>query len=574
MSGARRLLAAALVMGGLAFALTGASSKTGAKAPALHTGAMPNATIQALLHSKIKHVFVIYQENHSFDSEFGTYPGADGVYSDAARAHGFTQKNPVDGTDVTPFRITDPDVADVDHTRQTLVKKMSGGRMDRFVETEAAIYQGRGASPAMAAGMGDSTMLHIDCDAIPYLWTYAHRFTLFDRFFQGMTGPSTPGNIEIIAGQTGLTQAARHPEQVADPDDRGPGVPVVNDLFPNYGPFNVSRPYAHRQVDLTFVNVLLELEQRDALAVVNDNYDLRQDESAIAKAQADPVGWAWYQEGYADPNDPKHLTYITHHNAPQYFGYVMTNRTMLRHLADLRQFETDLQEGRLPDRGLFFVKGGFKNILGLEPANPQLRALGAFRGDDDHPAYSDQQISEALVAHMVNAIARSRYWKDSAIIITWDDSEGYWDHVPPPVFEQCPDAAPCGDGPRVPAIVISPFAKSGAIVHEMDDTASVPKFVETVFGLPAMASLPDEKPYLPRGPRDGDPRIGDLSGAFDLGRLQGKRQPLPASAALIPESVVMSIPSPWNCAKIGIAPVPPPAGTSDAPPAGYSPRPK
>ena len=344
--------------------------------------------------------------------------------------------------------------------------------------------------------------------------------------------------------------------------------PDGGDPFRGWGPADYSATFG--SVNRNKKSVVLDLKSSGGVEAART----RQDESAIAKAQADPVGWAWYQEGYADPNDPKHLTYITHHNAPQYFGYVMTNRTMLRHLADLRQFETDLQEGRLPDRGLFFVKGGFKNILGLEPANPQLRALGAFRGDDDHPAYSDQQISEALVAHMVNAIARSRYWKDSAIIITWDDSEGYWDHVPPPVFEQCPDAAPCGDGPRVPAIVISPFAKSGAIVHEMDDTASVPKFVETVFGLPAMASLPDEKPYLPRGPRDGDPRIGDLSGAFDLGRLQGKRQPLPASAALIPESVVMSIPSPWNCAKIGIAPVPPPAGTSDAPPAGYSPRPK
>jgi phospholipase C len=178
-----------------------------------------------------------------------------------------------------------------------------------------------------------------------------------------------------------------------------------------------------------------------------------------------------------------------------------------------------------------------------------------------------------MVAHTVSLIAASPYWKDSAIIITWDDSEGYWDHVPPPVFQQCPDAAPCGDGARVPAIVISPFAKSGAIVHEMDDTASVPKFVETVFGLPAMSSLPDEKPYLPRGPRDGSSRIGNLSGAFDVARLRGTTAPLSSAGALVDDRIVRSIPSPWNCTSIGLTPVPPPAGVSDAPPAGWKARP-
>lgn len=564
MRGALHMLRSTLVLVAVAFVVVGGVG-SGPKAPA--------PQVQTLLSGKIKHIFVIYQENHSFDSEFGTFPGADGVYSDAARAHGFTQKNPVDGTNVTPFLIADPDVADVDHARQTIVKKMDGGRMDKFVEIEAGLYTAKGATPAIATAMGQSTMLHIDCDTVPYLWTYAHRFTLFDRFFQGMIGPSTPGNIEIIAGQTGQTQAARHPSQVIDPNDRGAGVPVVNDLYPNYGPFNLSRNFQHRQVDLTFANVLLELEQKNALAVVNDNHDVREDERAIAQPGREPIGWAWYQEGYADPSDPKHLTYVTHHNSPQYFGYVMTNQTMLRHLADLRQFETDLKAGKLPDRGLFFIKGGFKNTLGLQPANASVKALGTFQGDDDHPAYSDQQISEAMVAHTVNLIANSRYWKDSAIIITWDDSEGYWDHVPPPIFEQCPDAAQCGDGPRVPAIVISPFARSGAIVHEMDDTASVPKFVETVFGLPRMASLPDEKPYMPQGPRDGSPRIGDLSGAFDLGRLLGTKSLIPAASALIPEKTILTIPSPWNCARIGIKPVPPPAGISDAPPPGYNPRP-
>ena len=104
------------------------------------------------------------------------------------------------------------------------------------------------------------------------------------------------------------------------------------------------------------------------------------------------------------------------------------------------------------------------------------------------------------MATFVNAIARSRYWKDSAIIITWDDSGGFYDHAVPPQFERCPDGRPCGDGPRVPFILISPYAKSGVVVHDTGDTGSVVKFIDALFGLPASSSLPDEKPYMPEEP--------------------------------------------------------------------------
>ena len=121
-----------------------------------------------------------------------------------------------------------------------------------------------------------------------------------------------------------------------------------------------------------------------------------------------------------------------------------------------------------------------------------------YLGDDDHQGYTDSQISEAFVASAVSAIARSSYWRDSAIVITWDDTGGFWDHAPPHGFEICPDGSPCGDGTRVPALVISPYAKAGAIIGDFSDQDSVLKFAETVFGLPALASLPDESPYMPR----------------------------------------------------------------------------
>jgi phospholipase C len=125
------------------------------------------------------------------------------------------------------------------------------------------------------------------------------------------------------------------------------------------------------------------------------------------------------------------------------------------------------------------------------------------------------------------------------------------------------------DGPRVPLILISPYAKSGAVVHDGGDTGSVVKLAETIFGLPPLSSLPDERPYLPQGPRDGNPALTDLTGGFDPARLAGTRAPIPASAAEIPERIVNTIPTPMNCAAIGVTPVKLP---TEAPPRGFFPR--
>ena len=200
--------------------------------------------------------------------------------------------------------------------------------------------------------------------------------------------------------------------------------------------------------------------------------------------------WRWYGEGYGGS---AHTGLIAHHLAPQYFGYVAKNRNMVSNMRDLMAFYSDVSHGRLPDRGVFYIKGGSHNVLGVRPANQDPYVQKTFLGDDDHPGYTDSQISQALVASAVSSIVHSKYWKDSAIVITWDDLGGFWDHVPPHNFEKCPDGHRCGDGARVPAIVISPYSKSGAIAHDLNDQDSVLKFIETVFGLPALASLPDER---------------------------------------------------------------------------------
>ena len=518
------------------------------------TGVAPTQNTTSPLQSRIKHVFVVFQENHSFDNYFGTYPGADNLASAAAQSHGFRQFDPIGNSWVTPFRITDPDIESPSQARKALAVKMNGGKMDGFVaEQERLAAKKFPGNRAGARAAGLQTMAYYDCDTIPYLWKYAHTFTLFDRYFEAMTGPSTPGNIAMIAAQAGQTQGARSPAQLGKPNDKGQGVPTANDLDPAYGPS--TELYQARQISQQYATLMLTLTGTNSSQATQDTAGVSEDLGAVIAAGHAPVPWGWYQEGYVSPTVAT-PGYVMHHNAPQYFGYLRNNDVYWNNVHGTQAMLHALKNGSLPDRGIFYVKGGTRNQFGWKPANPDPYVQAQYRGDDDHPGPgdADAQIAETFVATFVNAIARSAYWNDSAIIITWDDPGGFYDHVPPAGFETCPDGKPCGDGPRVPFILISPYARSGAVVHDSADTASVVKFAETIFDLPALSSLPDEKPFMPEGPRDGNPAIADLSGAFDPARLNGTVPPIPASQAEIPDAEVNVFPPRMNCASLGITP--------------------
>ena len=124
--------------------------------------------------------------------------------------------------------------------------------------------------------------------------------------------------------------------------------------------------------------------------------------------------------------------YVAHHNAPQYFGYVANNPQASTHLHGLSEFfDAMCGKKQLPASGVFYVRGGYGNIRGWKPQDPNPKLAEVFSGNDDHPGYSDTQISEALLAEEINAIAASPYWSQSAIIITYDESDGLYDHAQP-----------------------------------------------------------------------------------------------------------------------------------------------
>ncbi|MDQ6943731.1 MAG: phosphoesterase [Candidatus Eremiobacteraeota bacterium] len=587
----------------------------------------------ALLQRSVKYVFVIYQENRSFDSYFGTFPNAEGLYSHVpASVAGFEQ--PLINTDGTmttikPFRIGPAqfaaDTDDIDHAHSRIVQKMhvvdGVPKMDAFAVTEERKFSPTGNPSLMAKQMGELAMAHEDCDTIPILWNYANRFVLFDHIFQEMTGPSTPGNLAIIAAQTGITQSLLHPEaKVAGNGDTGVGVPVVNDDAPFWGSPSDTTPPADKvpvnattqafyqtQINLTFASLPLTLEGRNVANVTqadrdpqHDLPDVLADIADIAKTGAgSPVPWGWYEEGYnreptddnAGPTDAagRHASYVTHHNGPAFFGYIANNPRMRSHLHGLDDFRTAIDTRALPaEGGLYYIKGGYKNILKLKPGNPDPKVQAAFNGDDDHPGYSDAQISEAMVADTINRIARSPYWSQSAIILTWDDSEGDYDHVPPKVRQTVPGEGPLTDGPRVPLIVISPFAKEHSVQSASGDQASVVRFVDELFGLKPLGLLPDELranaigqsvlgngPFW--GPLDG-PQSGitDLLDAFDDARLQGARPPVTIDKVVVPDAILGTLPqqSGYGCKAIDVVPTDVQLGLPNAIPADFNPRPR
>ncbi len=586
-----------------------------------------NAHLLAALRARVKYVFVLFQENRSFDSYFGAFPGARGLYSQPQDATpGFAQ--PIMNTDgsvttIRPFRIGPAqhaaDIGDVDHSHARMAAKMhivnGVPRMDRFALAEEMKYTPKGENPSLGAKqMAELTMAHEDCDTVPFLWNYANRFVLFDNMFQHTIGPSTPNAINIIAGQTGETEWVKHPETATKGSAgalSGVGEPVLADVYPFWGspadhtsgqPWNPHH-WPGAQLNQTYATLPLTLTgralshvapaDRDAAA---DLADVHEDLRAIAAAGRPSVPWGWYQEGYdREPTDPPHapaegthLSYVTHHNGPQYFGYLANNPLMSAHLHGLNDFFRDVAMRRLPpDGGVFYVRGGYRNIAGLKPALNEPSVRTKFLGDDDHPGYSDSEISEALVAREVNAIARSPYWAESAIVITYDESEGDYDHVPPAILSADPNGLPLTRGPRIPLILISPYARAHVVSHEEGDHNMVIRFVDQLFGLPTLAELPDEaaaralgerkfgQRYL--GPADaGVPGIGDLLSGFDPTRLFGRAPPLPPEYAEIPDKVVNTLPhyGGTGCRAIGVLPDDVVLGIANPIPADFDPRPK
>ncbi len=616
---------------------------------------LPPKKLARLLQQKIKYVFVVFNENHSFDNEYGTFPGVNGLYSNgrkprsAENTPGFTQTyTDSNGLTVTvqPFRIGPAQnagvVDSVDHTHPGLAAKIDVdpatgvAKMDQFAFDEYSRFAKKGGTANVAEGtqFARLVMSHIDCDTIPFFWQWASRFTVFDNIFATEDTPSTPNAVAMIAGQSGETQWVKHGSNgqtctVSGNAVTTQGPPLVNDPQPFYGsqfdktavnrqPAGAKESYANDNIasNLTFASLPLTFAGSNITEAMKQNVDpdfdlpdIRKDIPYIQARNIKPVNWRWYQEGYdlesSDTNGTaSHISYVSHHQGPGYFGYLANTPPFLTNFRGLTDFFTDMANNNLPKGGVFYIRGGYTNQMGMTPpiTNPDTPAaeiaaiIKAKSGDDDHPAYSDRQLTEAMAARVINAVAANpEIWKQCAIIITYDESDGFYDHVPPRILSYGPDSLPLSRGVRVPLILISPYARTHAVSHVEGDHNSIIETINDIFGLPALASLPDEAQALADGntrefnkfgppgfeqkylgPRDINSPITDsLLSGFDPKRLLGTSPQLPASFAMVPESVVNTLPhyGGHGCKEIGIVPEDVRQGIVNHIPVGFNPLP-
>ena len=617
---------------------------------------LSQADLVELLQQRIKYVFVIFNENHSFDNEYGTFPGVNGLYSDgqnprsAANTLGFSQTytDLISGFTITvqPFRIGPEQnstvVDSVDHSHTGLATKLNvangAPQMDKFAYDEYYRFAKSGGTGNNAKGtqFARLVMSHIDCDTIPFFWRWASNFTIFDNIFATEDTPSTPNAVAMIAGQSGETQWVKHGpngqtySNVNSHTGTTQGPPLVNDPQPFYGsqfdttmvnkqPAGANGSYADSNIasNLTFASLPLTLLGRNVNKVMGQNLnpafdlpDIQKDIPFIQGLKLNPVNWRWYQEGYdLESTDASgvisHNSYVSHHQGPQYFGYLANTPSFSPNFRGMTDFFNDITKNALPNGGVFYIRGGYMNQMGLMPpiTNPltpkdEIDAIRrAKAGDDDHPAYTDRQISEAMAARVINAIAaKPQLWDKSAIIITYDESDGFYDHVPPRILSYGPDGLPLSRGIRVPLILISPYAKTHYVSHAEGDHNAIIETINNIFSLPPLASLPDEAEALKDGnspafnqfgppgfeqkylgPRDINSPITDsLLSGFDPMRLMHKLPLLPASMAMIPDSVVKKLPhyDGNGCKASGITPITPEGQSFDnKPPAGFNPLP-
>ncbi len=438
-------------------------------------GARPAARAARLqgIH-KIQHVVIIMQENRSFDSYFGTYPGADGIPGLA----GHPGKVPC-VPDPRRHRCDRPFHDRFDrntggpHGHGTAVADIHGGRMDGFI-SQAQL----GRINYCKAHFDDprcsftpkkpDVMGYHDWREIPNYWDYASNFVLQDHMFESDSSWSLPQHLFLVSGWSAKCTTKGDPMS-CHPAVQNPGSP------PGEPQNRSGNAPDYAWTDLTYL------------------------------LHKYGVSWRYYVKKGTQPdcsNDKMFCAPVPQNsrtpgiwNPLPWFDTVRQDH-QLGNVAPLRAFFTALAHNRLP------------SISWVIPADKV----------SDHPPALVTN-SQAYVTGLINSIMRSRAWSSTAIFLSWDDWGGFYDHVPPPTVDQQ------GYGLRVPGLVISPYAKTGFVDHQILSHDAYLKFIEDDFlhGQridPATDGRPDPRPNV----RENASILGNLANDFDFD--QKPRPPL------------------------------------------------
>ena len=399
--------------------------------------------------NKVNHVVVIYLENHSFDNLYGQLAGANGL-SNATAANStqvdatgaaYATLPAIPGSTAFPTNLTnnyfnidqyvpsDQEIPDVLHRYYQEQMQIDGGKMDKY-----ALYN---TSAGLSQGYYKTSLLP--------LLAMAQKYTICDNFFHSAFGGSFLNHQWLIASASPTFPGAPT-SMVATVDASGN---VLTDGAVTPDGFVVNTSYT--------VNAPHPASANPATLIPNQKNPTIGD-----RLNDKSVSWAWYSGGWdnalAGNPDP---TFQFHHQPFAYYAnYADGTALKAAHLKDETVFIAAAQAGTLPS--VSFVKP-----LGL---------------NNEHPGYAALETGENHTIELINDVLNGPNGKDAVIIITYDENGGFWDHVAPPVIDK-----KWGPGTRVPAIIISPFAKQGYIDHTQYETVSILSFIEKRWGLTPLA---------------------------------------------------------------------------------------
>jgi len=470
----------------------------------------------------IKHVVVIFQENVSFDHYFGTYPHAEpnkdgSVYFRFAKdgtervnnllTSGLLTNNP---NGVNPFRIdrSVPNTCDQDHNYGDEQLFFHGGLMDQFLLKSCN-------DPVLGK---NSTLGYYDGNTVTALWNYAQNFAMSDNHFGTTFGPSTPGALNVISGTTYAGTVENGLSGKGFIANAGSFGAVIGDADPSGDTCSSA------------TRTQITMSGRSIGDLLNGA----------------GITWGAFMGGFANcaasHTGITGLTttdYIPHHAWFQYFqstlnaNHVGPSSPAMIGKTDRAKHEYDLSQ--------FFVALQNHNL----PAVSYVKAIAI---EDGHAGYSDPIDEQFFLVNTINALQQSDYWKDTAVIITWDDSDGWYDHQMGPIVNQsnvsddqllgpgnCGTAKPidtmgdiqngrCGFGPRIPLMVISRYARPNYVDHRVLDFSSIVRFIEDNWDLGRI------------GGGSNDANAGRLDGMFDFDNPEARQLILdPNTGEVVPQ---------------------------------------
>ena len=413
---------------------------------------------------------VIYQENVSFDHYFATYPNAANTAGEprfvAAKntpsVNGLNESllSPNNPNLAQPFRLarSQAQTCDQDHGYTDEQKAFDSGLMDKFVQTV-----GRGTAACADYGKGPGLVMgYYDGNTVTGLWNYAQHYAMSDNSYGTTFGPSAPGALNLVSGQThGFARTSSavtaNGSIVGDPQPAG---------------------------DVC--------DSRDSTTATDSN-----NKNIGDLLNAKSVTWGWFQGGFAncaskhsDVAGVSSTDYIPHHEPFQYYASTANpTHAPPSSVAEIGHAGVANHQYDLTD---FWSAVDAKNM-------PSVSFLKAAGYQDGHAGYSTPLDEQQFVVSTINRLQKTPDWKSTAVIIAYDDSDGWYDHQMSPIVNQsndpgvdalaggtsCGTGAPlggypdrCGHGPRLPLLVISPYAKSNFVDHTVTDQTSILKFIE------------------------------------------------------------------------------------------------